>query len=101
MQQNEDENVIKGELPFASDAKQFHTLEKLQHTMPKIPRTKEQLARYKMLSIAIMKPQETFIDKAMRQPSVRMKLPIKVDTLKVEPKGWGDNALEVTPTYIQ
>jgi hypothetical protein len=28
-------------------------------------------------------------------------LPIKVEPLKVEPKGWGDNALEVTPTYIQ
>jgi len=29
-----------------------------------------------------------------------MKLPMKVEPLKVEPKGWGNNALEVTPTYI-
>ncbi len=66
MQQNEDENVIEGELPFASDVKQFHTLEKVQYTMPRIPRTKEQPTRYRTLSKVIMKPQETFINRTMK-----------------------------------
>jgi len=29
MQQNEDENVLKGELLFASDVAQFHTLKRV------------------------------------------------------------------------
>jgi hypothetical protein len=41
MQQNEDENVVKGELLFASDVAQFHTLKKVQYTMLRISRTKE------------------------------------------------------------
>jgi hypothetical protein len=26
-----------------------------------------------------------------------MKLPMKVESLEVEPKGWGDNVIKVTP----
>jgi hypothetical protein len=54
--QNEDENIMEGELLFTSDAKQFHTLEKIMYTMPRIPMTKERPARYRTSSVTIMKP---------------------------------------------
>ncbi len=41
MQQNEDENVVERELPFASDVTQFHTLARIPYTMPRIPRIEE------------------------------------------------------------
>jgi hypothetical protein len=69
--------------------------------MPRISRTKEQFARYRMLFVVIMKPHETFTNRAMKRPSVRTRLPMRVEPSKVEPKGWGDNALEVTPTYVR
>jgi len=43
MQHNEDQNVVEGELSFASDAMQFHTLERVQYSMLRIPMIKERL----------------------------------------------------------
>ncbi len=63
--------------------------------MPKIPKTKEQPARYMTPSTRIMAPQETFINRAMKQPNVQVRLPMRVEPSKVEPKGWGDNAIIV------
>jgi hypothetical protein len=97
MQQNENENVMEGELLLAK----FHILEIIQYTMPRIPKIEERLARYKTLSIAIMEPQETFIGKTMKQFSVRARLPMRAKLPEVEPKKWGDNAPRVTPTNMQ
>jgi hypothetical protein len=44
----------------------------------------------------IMEPRKTFISKTMTQPNVQMRLPMKVEPLKVEP-----NALKVTLTNLQ
>jgi len=55
-QQNEEENVVKEELQFANDATQFHTFKKVKYIMPKIPKTKEQPARYMTPSTRIMAP---------------------------------------------
>ncbi len=41
MQLNENENLVEGELAFASDVAQFHTSEKIQYTMPRVPRIDE------------------------------------------------------------
>jgi hypothetical protein len=56
MRHNEDENVVEGELAFASDVAQFHTLERIQYTMPRIPRIEEQLIGYMTPFVAIMEP---------------------------------------------
>jgi hypothetical protein len=66
------------------------------YTMTRIPRTKELDIIYK-----IMEPQETFISTTIRRPNVQTRLPLKVEPLKVKPKGWGDIALRVTPTDLQ
>ncbi len=63
--------------------------------MPQIPKTKERLARYMTPFATIMEPQGTFINRAMKQPSVQMRLPMRVEPSKVEPKGWGDNAITI------
>jgi hypothetical protein len=91
---------MEGKLLFASDAMKFHTLEIIQYTMPRMPKTKEQLARYKTSSIAIMEPQEAFIGKMMKRSSVRMRLRMKAKLPKVELEEWGDNAPRVTPTDL-
>jgi len=31
----------------------------------------------------------------MKQPNVQVRLPMRVEPSKVEPKGWGDNAIIV------
>jgi hypothetical protein len=56
MQHNENENVMEGELLFASDAAKFHILERIQYTMLRIPKIEEQPAGYRMPSAAIMEP---------------------------------------------
>jgi hypothetical protein len=86
MQQNENENVMEGELLLANDVAKFHILERIQYTMPRIPKIEERLARYKTFSIAIMEPQETFIGKTMKQFSVRARLPMRAKLPEVEPK---------------
>jgi hypothetical protein len=52
--------------------------------MPRISRTEEQLARYKMSSIVVMEPWETFTNKTMRQFNVQVRLIMKVKPLEVE-----------------
>jgi hypothetical protein len=69
--------------------------------MTRIPRTEERPVKYMMSSAKIMEPWEAFTNRAMRQPSVRMRLPMKAKPLKVEPKGWGDNVIRVTLAYMQ
>ncbi len=100
MQHNEDKNGVEGELPFASDVTKFHILKKVQYTMLRIPQIEECLTRYKMLSVAIMEFWETFTSRAMKQPKVRTKLPMKTKPPKVERKGWEDNAFKVTFTNL-
>ncbi len=63
--------------------------------MSRIPKTKEWPTGYKTLFVTVMKPQETFSGKEMKQPNVQMKLPIRAKPPKVEPKGWGDNVIRV------
>jgi hypothetical protein len=53
-----------------------------------------------MLSVAIMEFWETFTSRAMKQPKVRTKLPMKTKPPKVERKGWEDNAFKVTFTNL-
>jgi hypothetical protein len=100
MQHNEDKNGVEGKLPFISDATKLDFPKKIQYTMLRIPRIEEHLVRYKMASIAVMEPQETFTNRAMRQPNVQVRLPMRAKPPKVERKGWGDNAFKVTPTNL-
>ncbi len=72
---------------FISDVVQFHTSEKIQYTMPIIPRIEEWLAKYKTPSTSIMEPQETFTSKAMKRSSVQVRLLIRAKPSKVEPNG--------------
>jgi len=37
----------------------------------------------------------------MKQSNVQKRLPMRPEPSKVEPKGWGDNVLKVTPAYLQ
>jgi hypothetical protein len=97
MQQNEDEDVIEGELLFTNDVAQFHISKKVQYTMPKIPKTKERHVGYKMPSIIVMELREAFTNRTMRQPNVRKRLSIRAEPSKVKLEGWGDNALKGTP----
>jgi hypothetical protein len=46
-------------------AVKFHTPNIIQYNGSKIPMTKEWPAQYKMSSIAIMEPHETFVGRAM------------------------------------
>jgi hypothetical protein len=48
-----------------------------------------------------MEPHETFIGRAMRLFNVQARLPMRVEPLEVEPKGWGDNAIKVIPIDLQ
>jgi len=48
-----------------------------------------------------MEPWETLNGKAMKQPNVWAKLPMKAKPRKVEPKGWGDNVIKVTHGDLQ
>jgi len=48
-----------------------------------------------------MEPWETFNGKVMRQPNVWAKRLIKTKPPKVEPKGWEDNVIRVTPVDLQ
>ncbi len=70
MQQNGNENVAEGEQAFTSDAMQFHTLEIVQYTMPRIPKTKEWPARYKTPFVTIMEPWKAVANKVMKRSSV-------------------------------
>jgi hypothetical protein len=97
MQQNENKNVMEGELLFASDATKFHTLERIEYTMPRIPKIEERPAGYNMLIVAIMDPQEAFVGKMMKQSSVQVKLPMRAKLPEVELEEWGDNAPNVNP----
>ncbi len=63
--------------------------------MPQIPKTKEQPTRYMAPFATIMEPQGTFINRAMKQLNVQVRLPMRVEPSKVEPKGWGDNAITI------
>jgi uncharacterized protein (DUF2461 family) len=49
----------------------------------------------------VMEPHEAFIGRAMRQPNIQMKLPMRAKPLEVKPKGWRDSAIKVTSTYTQ
>ncbi len=69
--------------------------------MPKIPRTKEWLARYKTSFVEVMEPREAFTSKVMRQPNVGTRLPMKAKPLHVEQKEWGDSAIKVTFINLQ
>jgi hypothetical protein len=100
MQQNENKNVMEGELLFASDATKFHTLERIEYTMPRIPKIQERPAWYNMLILAIMEPQETFIGRMMKRSSVQARLPMKAKLPEVELEKWGDNAPNVNPTDL-
>jgi hypothetical protein len=44
MQHSEEKNVVEEELLFANDVMQFHTPERVQYTMLRIPKIEEQLA---------------------------------------------------------
>jgi hypothetical protein len=66
MEQNEDETIIEGELPFANDALQSHTLKKVQYTTSRIPKIDELPAEYKTPFMTIMEPWEAFIGRATR-----------------------------------
>jgi hypothetical protein len=55
--------------------------------MTRIPKTEEQLAMSRMSFTTVMEPQEAFIGRATRQPSVRARLPLKVEPSKVKLKG--------------
>ncbi len=94
MQQNEDENAVKGKQVFTSDAMQFHTPQRVQYTMLKIPKTKEWPTRYKTQFVTIMELRETFINRVMKQFNVQKRLPMKVEPPQVEPKGHGNNVLQ-------
>jgi hypothetical protein len=96
MQHIKEENVVKEELQFVNDATQFHTFEKVQYTMPQIPRIKECPTRYMTPFATIMEPWETFVSKVIKCSSVQTRLPMRVKASKVEPKGWGDNGIMVT-----
>jgi hypothetical protein len=69
--------------------------------MPKIPKIEEWPIGYRTLSIVIMQPQETFTGRTMKQLSIWMRLSMRAKPLDVEPKGWGDNANKIAPTYLQ
>ncbi len=69
--------------------------------MPKIPKIKEWLTRYKTSFMEVMEPQETFTSKVMKQPNVRTRLPMTAKPLRVEQKGWGDSAIKVTFINLQ
>ncbi len=47
-----------------------------------------------------MEPWKTITNIAMKQPNVQTMLLMKVESLEVEPKGWGNNAMKVTLTYL-
>jgi hypothetical protein len=46
--------------------------------------------------VAVMEPHEPFTSKRMRRPNVWARLSMRVEPLKVELEGWGDNALKGT-----
>jgi hypothetical protein len=71
------------------------------YTMTRIPRTKEWLVGYKTLFTTVMEPHEAFTSTTMKRPSVQTRLPLKIEPLEVEPEGWGDNALRVSPVDLQ
>ncbi len=53
-----------------------------------------------MSFVAIMEPLEAFTSRAMRQPNVQVRLPMKAKPPKVEQKVWEDNAFKVTPANL-
>jgi hypothetical protein len=56
---------------------------------------------YKMMFATIMELGKAFISRAMRWPNIQKKLSLKVLPLKVEPKGWKNNAIKVTRVNMQ
>ncbi len=64
-------------------------------------RAKEGPTRYKMSFITIMESWKAFTSRAMKRPNILERLSLKVGPSKVEPKGWGDNAIKVIPMDSQ
>jgi hypothetical protein len=58
-----------------------------------ILRAKEGPTRYKMSFITIMESQKAFTSRTMKRPNILERLLLKVGPSKVEPKGWGNNAI--------
>jgi hypothetical protein len=53
-----------------------------------------------MPHVVVMEPLKAFTSRAMRQPNVQTRLPMKAKPPKVEQKVWGDNAFKVTPANL-
>jgi len=69
--------------------------------MSTIPKTKEQSIGYRMLSITVMEPQETFTCRVMKRPNIRVRLLMRGEPLDIEPKGGGNDVKMVTLAYKQ
>ncbi len=49
----------------------------------------------------IMEPWETFTNRTMKQPNIQRRMLLRAVLPKIEPEGWGDNAIKDTFADLQ